>query len=58
MKTSLRLQETETIGSSGLCHTLTGTYTLVGKIQDTDHILIECPDTHELFIINNNLNLY
>jgi len=59
MKT-LHLQETPTasIGRGGVFYTLTGEYTLVGKIEGTDYILIECNDTHELFVINNDLKLY
>jgi hypothetical protein len=59
MKT-LHLQETPTasIGRGGVFHTLTGEYTLIGWIEETNYILIECNDTHELFVINNDINLY
>jgi hypothetical protein len=54
---TLHLQETQTasIGNGGVFHTLTGEYTLIGKIEGTDYLLVECKDTHELFVINKNL---
>lgn len=55
MKT-LHLQETPTaICFGGTHHTLTGQYNLIGKVEATDYLLVECQDTYELFVINKNL---
>ncbi len=52
----LRLQNVETIDKT---NSITGSYDLIGNVENTDFIVVECNDTKELFVIHNsNLNVY
>jgi hypothetical protein len=51
---TLKLQNVETVDGS---NNITGLYTFMGRIENTDFILVKCRDTKELFVISNS-NLY
>jgi len=51
---TLKLQNVETVDGS---NSITGFYTFMGRIENTDFILVQCKDTKELFVINQS-NLY